>query len=331
VESLNVLTTTIILILIISTIPQPHPANQYSANIARAEGYLISHLDRRLNLIYESDDPGQHWLRSEFAGFDWRYNQTFWLYSDNLFACLALERDYPSISSRICSAIDEYRQPPANLFEVVGGQRILLPLQDAMDFIVSQDADRVVMNRRHNATRLAFGDYVDLWMYEALEYALEGNLASATFLVRRAETFWRGNGLWDWSFTIWDHMFSNQKLALLLFTAKAIGYDLSNEAQMEAHLWSMQNVDGGVTSLSDSLGKKAGSSNAETTALSILIYDESLLEGFPKTPSRNSSQVEMGILVAMLLAIVPLACMRRLGRYMERKHVRRDAGVAKQR
>ncbi len=289
----------------------PLRVQPYAENVARAEAYLVSHFDPHLELVYESEDPGQHWLKREFDSFRWHYNQTYWLYSDNLFAYLALRYDHPEISNRIMETITAYHQPPANFFEVVSGQRISLPLHDAQDFIIAQSSDYVVMIRRHNSTRFALGEYVDFWMYEALEYALEGNLASASFLVREAESLWHGDGLWDWSFTILDHMFSNQKLALLIFTARAIGLHLSHEDEMEAHIWSMQNQDGGIASLSDPKGTKTGSANAETTALAVLIYDSQLLSKFPKVQASNMPQPTVPATVAVSLLAVLLFLLRR--------------------
>lgn len=295
----------ILVFLILPVVPLR--AQPYAGNVARAEAYLVRHFNPELGLVYESDDAGQHWLRREFNDFIWHYNQTYWLYSDNLFAYLALKRDYPDISNRIMDTIAAYHQPPPNFFEVVSGLRIRLPLHDAEDFVVSENGDFVVMIRSHNSTRLALGNYVDFWMYEALEYALEGNLASASFLVRQAESLWRGDGLWDWSFTLFDHNFSNQKLALLIFTARAIGLPLAQEDEMEAHLWSMQNLDGGVASLSDPKGTKSGSANAETTALAILIYNGELLSRFPKAQPPIMQQpagLAIPILAVSLLVVL---------------------------
>lgn len=146
IRSLCRLAVVILLLLPInSTGPQP-----YAGNIAKAESYLILDFSPVLGLVHESDDPGQHWLRYEFPGFKWRYDQTYWLYSDNLFAMLALRRDYPAISSRIKAAIQSYGQSPANFFEVVSGERIHFPLHDAADFIISNTSNYIIMMRRHN-------------------------------------------------------------------------------------------------------------------------------------------------------------------------------------
>ena len=295
----------------------PARAQPYAGNIFRAENYLLQHLDRDVGLVYESDDPGKHWLTSELQDFHWRYDQTYWLYSDNLFAYLALKRDYPEVADSIRARIEAYGQPPALLFEVVTGEHIPLPLRNPHDYIVAENDGHVVLIRRHNASSIAFGEYVDFWMYEALERALEGDLASAIFLVRQAERLWRGDGLWDWSFTIYDHMFSNQKLALLLLTARALRLSLEHEDEMEAHLWSMQNDDGGIASLSDPSGKKAGSANAETTALTILIHDQTTLAKFPK--AQFSSDSGSPSPVVLLVGVVVLVS---LGFWVYRLHLK---------
>jgi hypothetical protein len=295
-----------ILILILPTFPVTAlRAEPYGQNIARAEAYLVNHFNPSVGLIYESEDPGQHWLTSELQSFHWKYNQTYWLYSDNFFTYLALQHDFPEISNQIRRTIDFYHQTLPNLFEVVAGENIHLPLHNSQDIIIAKNENFVIMMRRHNASSLALGTYVDFWMYEALEHALEGDLASAAFLVHQAEQLWFANGLWDWSYTIYDHMFSNQKLALLIFTARAIGVHLEHESEMEAHLWSMQNNDGGIASLSYPSGKKAGSGNAETTALSILAYDNSLLSMFPKI-QETLQEHEVSTLMPALMALVIL-------------------------
>ena len=305
----------VLAILALLAIPlSPIKAQPYAENITRAEEYLVNHFNPSIGLVYESEDPGQHWLSNEQPGYHWKYDQTFWLYSDNLFAYLALRHDYPLISNRIRNAINSYGQPPSELFELISGEHVQLPLHNAQDFIVAQAQDHVVIIRRHNATSIALGVYVDFWMYLALERALEGDIASAVSLVQNAELLWRGNGLWDWSFMIHDHMFSNQKLALLLFTARALGVRLEHESEMEARLWSMQNSDGGVASLSYPNGTKAGSANAETTALSILTYDQSLLSRFPKVEQSGGFHVDLlslGILVALGILLVVLVPLRK--------------------
>lgn len=289
-----------ILILVLAVTQPPVSTSPYAQNIIRAQQYLLSRLNPKLGLIYESDDPGTHWLTAEYPGFHWRYNETYWLYSDNLFAYLALQESYPQVSNEINASITRYHEPPSGVFEVIAGERIQLPLHAAEDYIVANNTNYVIMIRRHNATALAF-NWMDLWMYEALEYDLQGNYASATFLLRRAETMWRGNGFWEFTSLV-TQRFSNHKLALFLFTARALGIEVPEEDAMIRHLWSMQGVDGGVTSLSDFSGQPIGSANTETTALTLLIYDQALLAKFPKANMPNAEQSG-----SVLAAIVTLA------------------------
>jgi len=306
-------------LLFIASAAVPANGQAYAETITCAKNYLLQHFVPEIGLVYESDDSGRHWLNTELPGFHWKYDQTFWLYSDNLFAYLALKRGHPEIASVIHETINRFGQPAPLLFEVVAGERIPLPMRNAHDYIVAEDDRFVVMIRRHNASSLAFGEYVDFWMYEALERALEGDLGTAVFLVHQAERLWRGDGLWDWSYTIHDHTFSNQKLALLLLTAHALGINLEHEQEMEAHLWSMQNADGGIASLSDSSGRKLGSSNAETTALTVLVYDGATLAKFPKSnfPSIYDDSFLIGILIVAIL-------FASLGFYAHRSHLKRE-------
>jgi len=292
----------IILILALPTAHQVVDANPYAKNIARAEAYLIARLNPGLGLIYESDTPGTHWLTAEYPNFRWRYNQTYWLYSDNFFASLALQTDYPQIANEINASITRYRQPTSGVFEVVDGKRIQLPLHVAEDYIVAENPNYVVMIRRHNSTALAL-NWLDLWLYEALEYDLEGNYRSAQFLLRRAETMWTGSGFWDLSY-LFTHTYSNHKLALFLFTARALGITVPEQDVMLQNLWDMQNQDGGITSLADATGHATGSSNAETTALTLLIYDQNVLAKFPKTQLPNAGQNSTLIVSMVMIALV---------------------------
>ena len=298
----------VILLLAISFPYQAIGANPYGKNIARAEAYLISRLNQNLGLVYESDDPGTHWLTGEYPSFHWRYNQTYWLYSDNFFASLALQADYPQISNLINASIRRYQQPPSGVFEVVAGDKIQLPLHAAEDYIVAESTNYVITVRRHNSTALAL-NWLDLWLYEALEYDLEGNYYSAQFLLRRAETMWTGNGFWDLSF-LFTHTYSNHKLALFLFTVRALGIIVPEEDTMLQHLWAMQNQYGGITSLADATGRPIGSSNTETTALTLLIYNQGLLAKFPKTqlpnPGKTASLLASMVAIAVVLSAILL-------------------------
>jgi len=259
------------------TVRHGHATLSFDANITGAVDYLVKRFNPALDLIYESDDPGDHWLRSEFNGFKWRYRQTYWLYSDNLFAAYALEPFQLDVASRVRRALCRYQTPPSGLFEVVIGEPIPT-IRNAVNYIVDSSSDHVVMARRHDSPIISYGLYADLICYRSLQLYLQGRVYEACRSLRQAISLWNGQGLDDWSYRVVDGFHSNQKLALLLYTSKVLGLRFAAYAEMERHLWSMQQGDGGLAALSSGEGKPMGSSNTETTALTLLIYNDALIQ-----------------------------------------------------
>jgi hypothetical protein len=66
----------------------------------------------------------------------------------------------------------------------------------------------------------------------------------------------------------------------------------------------MQNQYGGITSLADATGRPIGSSNTETTALTLLIYNQRLLAKFPKTQLPNLRQTSSLLASMVAIAVV---------------------------
>jgi len=279
-----------------------------------AVNYLASRFNPSLGLIYESDDSGKHWLREEFADFKWGYRQTYWLYSDNFFAAYALEPHRPDISDQIKSALRKYSIPLSGLFEVVTGDHIPT-IRNAVDYMVDSSTEYAVMARRHDSPTFSYGLYADLMCYRALQFLLLGRISEARRLFWQAAALWSDKGLNDWSFTIVDGFYSNQKLALLLYTSRVLMMNPAHFADMERHLWSMQQRDGGLAALSDSMGRPMGSSNTETTALALLIYNDSLIS-LVQSRSQVGNELSAGIfVVSFLFLVVTVAvfvpCLRR--------------------
>jgi len=279
-----------------------------------AVDYLTKRFNPSLSLICESDDLGKHWLAGEFTDFKWGYRQTYWLYSDNLFAAYALEPFRPDISDRIKSALRRYSIPPSGLFEVVTGDPIST-IRNAVDYIVESSTEYVIMARRHDSSIVSYGLYADLMCYRALQFFLLGRISEAHRLFRQAVALWSDRGLNDWSFTIVDGFYSNQKLALLLYTSRVLMMNPAPFANMEGHLWGMQQPDRGLAALSDPMGKPMGSSNTETTALALLIYNDSLI-GLVQSRSRMRNGLFTGVfIVSFLFLVVTVAvfapCLRR--------------------
>ena len=268
-------------------------ATEYYENIQRAVGYLAGHYVRDVGLIFESEDPtgpAGHWLkRTEYPSYHWLYNQTFWLYSDGLLSLYALSPWRSDIAEAISETYRKYNPPPSGKFEALFGIPVG-PDRLARDVIVNQTKEFVVLYRIHDGP---LGDpripYTDSIIYGALSAYYQGGTLTARSEVLRAASLWNGTCSVDYSIhqqELWPGnapsdigWCANMKLALTLYGAKVVGVKLPNFAELEAHLWSMQDPEtGGIITLSNGHGVPSGSSNCETTALTLLLYNDALIE-----------------------------------------------------
>jgi hypothetical protein len=316
-------TGTAILLLLVTLClraPVPRQARDSSAFLfqaARAADFLQKRFNPSINLVCESDDPGTHWLTGEFSNFKWRYNQTYWLYSDNLFAAYALEPFRPDIAALIKESLRRYNAPKSGLFEAVVGDQIPL-ICNAADYIVESSSDHVVVARRHDSKVISYGVYADLICYHALQSFLLGRTREAHCMLRQAISLWNGRGLNDWSFRIVDGFHSNQKLALLLYTSKILEIEAPVLIDIEHHLWSMQQDNGGLTALSDSEGNPMGSSNTETTALALLIYNDALIQCVRSKVHNSDAPCLAFCAISLLFLVVTAVAFSPSGQSMSR-------------
>ena len=261
---------------------------KYNVNIKRAVNYLLDHYNSEFGLIYESEDDGIHWLKQvEYPDYKWDYNQTYWLYSDNLIAAYALEPWAPEISAKIKETIDSYNIPKSNKFEALFGEVIGID-RGANNIIVSNSSEYVFLIRRHEGVlpdpRHKFADNM---IYEALSKFYKGEIEEAQNKIFEVFKMWNGTCIVDsgviqkkpWSKSAPSDigLGQNFKLALLLFGARVTETNLPNYNELEDVLWSKQQENGGITTLSLPQGQPIGSANTETTALTILIYNDQLI------------------------------------------------------
>ncbi|HYW01476.1 MAG TPA: hypothetical protein VE862_08400 [Candidatus Acidoferrum sp.] len=251
--------------------------------------YLVGHFNPQAGLIYESEDQGVHWLkRVEFPFYHWHYNQTFWIYSDNLFAMYALEPWRPDIANLINETFRRYDLPFSNRFEAVIGAPIGND-RTARDLIISQTKNWAILIRIHNGTYTnPLNHFADEMIYQALTNYYSGSIYLARMLVLSVYRMWNGTCLVDYGVTQTvlgpqnapsDIQFCmNMKLALLLYACEVIGVKLPNFTELVEHLWNMQKENGGITTLSTGHGIPTGSANAETSALTLLLYNMKLIE-----------------------------------------------------
>ena len=264
-------------------------SEEYQIQLRNLVSYLVSHFNPAVGLIYESEDPGVHWLkRVEFPSYHWHYNQTFWLYSDNLFAMYALAPWRPDIANAINETFRRYDLPLSNRFEAVVGTTIGNDRM-ARDLIINHTNNWVILIRIHNGTYAnPLNHFADEMIYRALSDYYTGSIYLARMIVLSVYRMWNGTCLVDYGVTQKvlspqnapsDIQFCmNMKLALLLFAAEVIGLTLPDFARLEEHLWSMQKGNGGITTLSTGHGIPAGTANTETSALTLLLYNTNLIE-----------------------------------------------------
>jgi len=122
----------------------------------------------------------------------------------------------------------------------------------------------------HNSSApLSWEQYGDTLIYQSLNSYLRGNRSAAESYFFEAYNMWDRNGVND-SATRQDGTYANFKLALILYASKVLNLTIGNYSQIEDKLWSMQQANGGITSLADLNGSPIGSANAETTAMALL-------------------------------------------------------------
>lgn len=277
------------LVVLAFVFPPPAAAeSQYGSQIQRAVSYMESHYVHSVGLIYESEDPGAHWLkRAEYPDYQWNFNQTFWLYSDNLFAAYALSPFNQALALAINRTINSYHLPFSNKFEAIIGRPVgvdRLPRD-----VLLRGLGFAVLYRIHDG---ALGDVL-LWsadtaVYAALSSYYLGHFEQARAIITHLASLWNGTCLVDATITekrllppsnaATDHGFCPTfKVALLLYAARVTGASIPNFAQLEAYVWTRQQPNGGITTLNDGHGNALGSANSETTALTLLVYNEALI------------------------------------------------------
>ena len=301
------------------------PSQLYNPQIERAVNYLVSHYNPKVGLIYESEDAGKtHWLaRTEYPNFHWNYSQVFWLYSDNLFAEYALLPYDPGLAREINNTIRSYNPPFSNAFESVIGSPVG-PDRGARDVIVNQSDSFVVLYRIHDGV---IGDamipFSDAIIYRALSEYYLGETKWAVNDINWATRLWNGTCLVDYGVTQTNLAASNapsdigwcmnMKVALLLYGAQVVGVNLPNFNQLEAYLWSMQNKNGGITTLATGHGQPSGSANCETTALTLLVYDQALISRLHEQHVSELPDAPATSLILVIFALMALVqSMRRI-------------------
>jgi hypothetical protein len=231
--------------------------------------YLHKHFTDNIGLIYESEDNGTDPNAPRFS-----QQKIYYIYSDNLLAEYALMPYEPQISQKINQTIQSYQLQPSNFFEVLFGKIIPVNLSLANTLPVDKISDSIVLAEFHNSSEPLLGTYANALIYQSLNCYLKGNLTEAKQYFNQAVSLWDGMGIYD-DATRADQKYANYKLALVLYASKVLDVNIDN--RIEQKLWSMQQSNGGITSLADLNGNPINTCNAETSATALLPYNAELI------------------------------------------------------
>ena len=240
--------------------------SQKRARLRRAADFLVRLYNEELHLVAE--------------GRGYPQNVTYWIYSDNLLCAYALRPYAPRIAREIEKTvfrlIREIGMP--GKFEVLFGYEIPDEIGASWpDNNYTVGEGYVIKFDKANGTALQTEEYADLCFYEALNQYLKGNKSEARTLWQTGYGMFDGKGFYDRA-TVSDGYYANYKLALCLYTAKALGMKEDGLKEVEERLWEMQdNKSGGIIALCFLNGTPVGTPNTETTALTLLAYDNWLI------------------------------------------------------
>lgn len=252
--------------------------------LEKAAEYLIAMYNPKLGLIANSEDEGLNPVSDGVPCFN-----TYWVYSDNLFAGWALQPFNKSIADNITSTVERYadRHGWPMLFEVVIGEPIPTTVHANMDIVVfdavvDDERVQVILDRHHHEDNPGIfqdaEEYADLCFYMTINYWMMGDTSACQHWFRTGEAMWNTStkkGFYDKA-TKTDGRYQNYKLGLFLLAQRATEFPSTIAEEVEATAWSYQKDNGGIVTQSWLDGSPYGTANAEATAALLLAYNENL-------------------------------------------------------
>jgi hypothetical protein len=246
-------------------------------------------------------------------------SNTFWLVSDNLWAWKALSMANESGLSNAAQAgatadkigtklaelavnhnlpTDSNGLPKSYAHETVIGDIAPPPYNTSTDYTLYKD-DYVLNITMYNGTVMPNWDqYADLLLYAALSCHWQGNDSEALGHYNSAAQKWNetSKGLQDNAF---NGTYATYKLALLLYTSKVLGRNLSFESELVDRIYAQQREsDGGIITDYYANGTLVGDANTETTSIAII----AVLTPAPPISEFSSIIVPSTFMIATLLA-----------------------------
>jgi hypothetical protein len=277
---LEVLLVVLIVLSVASALLPVPPKSSDQSRLDRTIGYFVHNYDTKTGLI--SETPG---------------GNTYWLYSDNYLAQLAILRDDPSNSSTaqfaqaLYVALEGYTAtlPPslnANQYTALNstsasfGCSANYTLSWAQGATVHPGNGSVILKTaaNDNGPSCSSQNYADLLLLQAVYSHRLGNSTTALDYYRLAAADFDGKGFADAAFD--GTTYQTYKLALYVYASGCLGQSASDAnfpAAKHALFMMQDNSTGGFYTGYDSSFSHAGTTvNTETTALAALAIDQSL-------------------------------------------------------
>jgi hypothetical protein len=227
-------------------------------------------------------------LASNGSIYQCHTNETYWIASDNYLESLALKNYNTTLSELINQTCSKYYNGSYPPYQIMQGKPIPTTLHTANTYVLENASDHVIALNLYNGTPRVndktftdYPEYGDTLVYEAINYYVQGYpLDWCDNLYMHAYHMFDGKGVEDSAFYN-SSLYANMKLALLIFSAKVLNLtqDLTG---IEQQLWKAQKTSGveagGITSCMNSSGYPVGTANGETTALTLLAYDDNSIK-----------------------------------------------------
>jgi hypothetical protein len=233
--------------------------------VLAAVNYLVENYNSTVGLIPEV--PG---------------GNTYWLYSDNFLASLALERydsQYPgnltvtNIAANIEGNLSKYIAGVPNVLnQYMVLNSSIAAFNISSSYTVSNYPGAVINITLNNGTNpLTPSLYADIAFLEAIYYNNTGDAKNANDNYQIGVKMYDGNGMNDSVFQTGAQkgQYQTFKLALYIYASKVLGYQFPQSA--EAVLLRMQGASGGFyTGYDANFSSNGTNTNVETTSLAVL-------------------------------------------------------------
>jgi len=295
----------------LTSTPLPSPSPSCSLSLSQAANYLEQLYNPSLGLCREtstSEPQNETIAASDGQSYTGTTDKIYWIASDNYLESLALTPYNRTLSESIKQKCDSYLQNsnekglPYYPYQIMEGKEIPLTLHVVNNYVLEQTSDHIIALNMSNgeingSTYLNYPAYGDTLVYEAINYYIQGYpLDWCKNLYMDAYNMFNGKGVADAASSTGTCKYANMKLDLLIFGAKVLNLNV-DLTQIEQQLCLAQKTsgpgEGGITSCMDSAGNPIGTANGETTAFTLLAYDDNLIGKIQseREPLKNSINV----------------------------------------